>query len=287
VGGQPSNTGALLTDAYMAWDPQGLGRFRVLFGQYKVPYGRQQLNSSANLQFVDRSLVSDEYERGRDIGVAIQGVLWSNKFEYRVGMFNGNGQNRLTNDNDTFQYNARFMWQPNGNQLLIQRPWVSGALYSEGDFESTTVPLYALGLNLEHHDFTRTDNTPADNLKSDVVGVDGIFKFKGFSTSGEYFFRQRTSEAGVEFDSNGGYLQGGMMLNQSRTWEVVLRYGKREVSDIAPNDDITELRTGLNYYYRRHNLKLQTDFGRIGTGLGATDGFRKDWELRSQLTFIF
>ena len=38
------------------------------------------------------------------------------------------------------------MWQPNGNQVLAQRAWVSGALYSESDFESTTVPLYALAV---------------------------------------------------------------------------------------------------------------------------------------------
>ena len=36
------------------------------------------------------------------------------------------------------------MWQPNGNQVLAQRAWVSGALYSEADFESTTVPFYAV-----------------------------------------------------------------------------------------------------------------------------------------------
>ena len=53
-------------------------------------------------------------------------------------MFNGNGLTRSANDNDAFQYNARLMWQPNGNQVLAQRAWVSGALYSEADFESTT-----------------------------------------------------------------------------------------------------------------------------------------------------
>jgi hypothetical protein len=287
VGAQPSNTGALLADAYMAWDPQGMGRFRVVFGQYKVPFGRQQPNSSANLQFVDRSNVSDEYERGRDIGVAIQGVVWSNRLEYRLGMFNGNGQNRLTNDNDRFQYDARLMWQPNGNQVLVQRPWVSGALYSEADFESMAVPLYALGISYERHDFTRTDTTPADNYQSDVVGVDGVYKFKGLSVTGEYFLRERKSEAGVEFGSNGGYIQGGMMLDQFRTWEAVLRYGQREVSDLVPNDDVTEIRGGINYYYRRHSLKFQTDFGDIRTGTGTMPGSRKDRDLRMQLTFIF
>ena len=179
VGAQPANVGAILEDANIAWDPQGMGKFRVVFGQYKVPFGRQQMTSSGNQQFVDRSLVSDEYARGRDIGVSVQGAVWSNKLEYRAGMFNGNGLTRPSNDNAKFQYNARLMWQPNGNQVLAQRAWVSGALYSEADFESTTVPLYAFALNYEHNDFHGT--TTGIDLKSDVVGVDGIFKFKGFS----------------------------------------------------------------------------------------------------------
>jgi hypothetical protein len=286
VGAQPANVGAILEDANIAWDPQGMGKFRIVFGQYKVPFGRQQMTSSGNQQFVDRSLVADEYQRGRDIGVSVQGAVWSNKIEYRVGMFNGNGLTRPSNDNDKFQYNARLMWQPNGNQVLAQRAWVSGALYSEADFESTTVPLYAIGLNLESNNFHRT--TTGDDLKSTAVGIDGLYKFKGFSTTGEYYYRRRTPETAAKFDSNGGYLQAGMMLNQFRTWEAVVRYGQRELSDRIGNDEIKEIRGGINYYYRRHSLKFQMDVGRVETGLGATNSNkRKDNELRLQAQFIF
>lgn len=286
VGAQPANVGAFLEDANIAWDPQGMGKFRIVFGQYKVPFGRQEMTSSGSQQFVDRSLVSNEYARGRDLGVSVQGVVWSNKLEYRVGMFNGNGLTRPTNDNAKFQYNARLMWQPNGNQVLTQRAWVSGALYSEADFESTTVPLYAFGLNYEHNDFHGT--TTGVDLKSDIVGVDGVFKFKGFFATGEYFWRERRPETGSKFNSHGYYMQAGMMLNRRRTWEGALRYGDREVSDIIANTDVTELRGGISYYYRRHSLKFQMDFGRVETGLGATNSNkRKDNELRLQSQFIF
>jgi phosphate-selective porin OprO and OprP len=285
VGAQPANAGAVLEDANIAWDPQGMGKFRVVFGQYKVPFGRQQLTSSGNQQFIDRSLVSDEYERGRDIGVSVQGAIWSNKLEYRAGLFNGNGLNRPTNDNDTFQYNARLMWQPNGSQVLAQRAWVSGALYSEADFESTTVPIYALGLNFESSNFHRT--TTGDDLKATAVGVDGLYKFKGFSTTGEFYYRERRPEILRKFQSNGGYIQAGMMLNQFRTWEAVARFGQRELSDLTDNDEIKEIRAGINYYYRRHSLKFQTDFGRVETGRGTTAGSRKDYELRMQAQFVF
>ena len=285
VGAQPGNVGAILEDANIAWDPQGKGQFRFVFGQYKVPFGRQQMTSSGNQQFVDRALVSDEYERGRDIGLSVQGVVWSNKLEYRAGMFNGNGLTRPSNDNAKFQYNARLMWQPNGNQVLAQRAWISGALYSEVDFESTTVPLYAFAVNYEHNDFHGT--TTGVDLKSDTVGVDGIFKFKGFFATGEYFWRKRRPETGAKFDSDGGYFQAGMMINRRRTWEGAVRYGKRDVNAIISNDDNTELRGGLSYYYRRHTLKLQMDFGRVEVGRVATPGTSKTNELRIQSQFIF
>ena len=280
-----ANVAAALEDATLMWDPTGRGQFRVVGGQFKVPLGRQQLTSSGNQQFVDRSLVSGEFSRGRDTGLAVQGAIWSNKLEYRAGFFNGNGLTRATNDNASFQVNARVMWQPNGNQVLAQRAWVSGPLYSESDFESTTVPLYAIAAFYEHNDFHGT--TTGVDLKSDLYGIDGIFKFKGFSATGEYYWRHRTPETGAEFDSPGGFIQAGMMLNRFRTWEAAVRYGKRDVNDLLPIDDITEIRGAVSYYYRRHTLKFQTDFGQVKTGRGSTTPDRKDFEVRLQAQFIF
>jgi phosphate-selective porin OprO and OprP len=281
----PANPAAALEDANIAWDPQGRGSFRVLFGQFKVPSGRQQMTSSGNQQFVDRSNVSDEFARGRDTGVAVQGVLLNNTLEYRAGMFNGNGLSRTVNDNGTLQYNARLMWQPNGNQALVQRAWVSGAMYSESDFESTDVPLYAIALNFESNDFHRT--TSGNDLKSLVVAVDGIYKFKGLFATGEYDWRQREDESESIFHANGWYVQGGQMLNRARTWEAAARVGQRDVSSLIEDNDVREMRLGLSYYYRRHNLKFQVDAGQLETGNGPGTPLRKDREVRLQSQFIF
>ena len=286
VGAQPANVGAFLEDANIAFDPTGTQKFRVVFGQFKPPFGRQEMTSSGNQQFVDRALGSNEFARGRDTGVAVQGVTPNNKWEYRFGVFNGNGLTRPTNDNASVQVNGRLMWQPNGSQPLAQRAWVSGALYSESDFESTTVPIYALALVYEHNDFHRT--TTGNDLKSDIVGIDGIYKYKGIFATGEYYFRKRTPETGAKFDANGGFVQFGVMLNQFRTWEAAFRYGTRDVNNNLGNDNIDEIRGGISYYYRRHTLKFQTDVGQVSTGLGATAGTkRKDVELRMQAQFIF
>ena len=281
-----SNVGALLEDANIGIDPTGSGKFRVLFGQFKPPFGRQEMTSSGNQSFVDRSIVSNEYARGRDTGVAVQGALRNNTIEYRAGMFNGNGLTRTINDNPSFQVNARLMWQPNGSQALAQRAWVSGALYSESDFESTTVPIYAFAVVYEHNDFHRA--TTGNDLKSEVVGIDGIYKYKGLFATGEYYYRQRTPETGDTFNADGGFVQVGMMLNRYRTWEAAFRFASRDVNNRLGNDDINEIRGGISYYYRRHALKFQADVGQLETGLGATaGGSRKLTELRMQAQFIF
>jgi hypothetical protein len=280
-----ANIGAFLEDATLMWDPAGRGKFRFVAGQFKVPFGRQQMTSSGSQQFVDRAVAHGEIARGRETGLAVQGAVWSNKLEYRAGFFNGNGLTRGTNDNAAFQTNVRLMWQPNGNQVLAQRAWISGALYSESDFESTTVPIYALAFNHEHNDFTGT--TTGIDLKSNVYGIDGIFKFKGFSATGEYYWRRRTPETGQAFDSNAGFIQAGMMLNQFRTWEVAFRYGQRDpLLTSTAVDDQKEIRAGVSYYYRRHSLKFQMDGGRVELGRPNV-GPRKDNDVRLQAQFIF
>jgi hypothetical protein len=77
------------------------------------------------------------------------------------------------------------------------------------------------------------------------------------------------------------------MLNEGRTLEAAFRYAARDVSDAVDRDDVSEVRGGVNYYYRRHALKLQADFGRVETQLGPGGGSRTDNEFRVQTQFVF
>jgi phosphate-selective porin OprO/OprP len=282
-----SNAGALLEDANVNWDvTKGERRFMVKLGQYKVPFGLQELISSTSQQLVDRSQVSNTYARGRDIGLQLWGRLLGDRIEWRAGFFNGNGPTRTTNDNDAFQYNARLMLQPNGAVPLAVGMGNTGPLFSEGDFESTDKPIWAIALNYEKNDFFRT--TDGTDLRDEVLGADALFKFKGFSATGACFWREREPEpepAGprAKFDSNGYYAQAGYLIGPKRQWEVVGRYGSFDPTSFAGGNDQTEVRGGLNYYYVKHALKVQADFGRLKNKLS---GVAND-ELRVQTQFVF
>jgi phosphate-selective porin OprO/OprP len=283
-----SNVGALLEDANINWDlTKGERRFMVKFGQYKVPFGRQQLTSSGSQQFVDRSQVSDTYARGRDTGLQLWGRLLGDKVEWRVGAFNGNGLTRTTNDNDSFQWNARVMIQPNGVAPLGTGLGNSGPLFSESDFESTDRPLWALAANYERNNFHRT--TTGIDLKDQVWEFDGMFKFKGLFLTADVFLREREPEppatggAAVKFDSNGWYLQGGYLIGPRRQWELAARYGTFDPTSLTDGNDMKEWRVGASYYYQRHALKVQADYGQIENKANG----QKNGEFRLQTQFLF
>jgi phosphate-selective porin OprO/OprP len=280
-----SNPGAFLEDAQIGWDVSKQGTFRVMFGQYKVPFGHQELTSSGSQLFVDRAEVSNQYARGRDLGLGVIGVLFNNKLEYRAGLYNGNGLTRSTNDNDQFQYNARVMWQLSGNQNLKQRGWVSGAFYSEGDFESTDKPLIAVAGNFEKNDFHRT--TTGNDLKDTIYGLDGTFKYKGVFATAEYYVRERTPETGSKFNSDGWFGQLAYNFGKQRRWAVAGRYGKFDPSDLVSANDRKEWRVGLSYFYSRHTLKVQADFGQLEDEAANSGRGTKNKEFRLQTQFIF
>jgi phosphate-selective porin OprO/OprP len=281
-----ANVGAILEDASIDIDAtKGANRFRVKFGQFKPAWGRQEMTSSGNQSFVDRAEVSNQYARGRETGLAFWGTTSNNKIEWRAGVSNGNSMTRTTNDNDAFQYNARVMFQPSGRQALLQRAWVSGPFYSEGDFESADFPLFAIAANFEKNDFHRT--TAANDLKDTVYGFDLIYKYRRLFATGEYYIRERTPETGTKFRSDGFFGQATYLMTSRRMWEVGLRYGQFDPTNKAGGNLRKELRGMVSYYYGRHNMKVQADYGGLrdqagNSGRGVTN---KEFRLQSQIIF--
>jgi phosphate-selective porin OprO/OprP len=244
-----ASTTSPLEDFILNWDVSKDKRLQVAIGQFKVPLGRQELTSSSRQQFADRDLLSNEFTRGRDIGVQAWGLLAKGKVEYRAGIFNGNPASRLDNDNSKYQLNARVMFQPFGD-----------VKYSESDFESRTKPLFAIAGQWEHNDLSGATN--ADDLETRILGVDAVFKYRGLFLFAEYFDRHRRAEAGAAFQSNGFHAQAGYFLLRDR-FELAGRWAGYDPSDAIPGNDRTEVGGVANYYFNRHNLKLQGDFRKV------------------------
>jgi phosphate-selective porin OprO/OprP len=267
-----ASTQTPLEDLLLTWDFKGDGRVRITGGQFKVPLGRQEMTSSAYLQFVDRDILSGEFTRGRDVGLMLDGVLAGGKLEYAAGIFNGNPASRLGNDNEAYQYNARVVAMPFGP-----------VGYSESDFESRTAPrrpLLALGLQVERNDLHGAGSRVND-FATTIVGGDVVFKLRGLSAFAEYFGRNRDPETGPSFRSDGWHAQAGYFLLPDRL-EAAVRYAMFDASD-APDDDVKELGGVVSYFVRKHALKFQGDVRRLeNEGRGSTDH-----EIRLQTQVIF
>jgi len=264
-----SSTFSGLEDALLNWDASKKGTFQIRAGQFKVPFGRQEMTSSERQQFADRSILSGEFTLSRDIGVQLWGQVASGKLEYRAGAFNGNGRNHALDDNNKLQYDARLMFQPWGD-----------VKYSEGDFESTNHPLLAIAGGFQSRNQHLTTN--ANDFNDATWSTDAVFKYRGASLYAEHFWRSREPETGASFGSNGWIVQAGAFVKRN-VFELAFRYAAFDPSDRGGSDDQSEIGGAANYYFLKHRFKLQADYRAIKDE--SQDQTQK--ELRAQLQFVF
>jgi phosphate-selective porin len=265
--------------------------FRLRFGQFKAPYGRQQITSSGAQQFVDRAITDGAFNPARESGLALWGTLRGNKLDWRVMISNGNGRSPSANDNDKFLYTARAMWQAIGNTRMNQ--WGSGLLLTEGDLGDSAAaggPLLAIAGQYGNN--SRFNATTSNDLKTSTWGLDYTFKHKGFGSVAEVDWRNSTPETGPEFEHKGFLIQASYAwkapgIAGASFWEVAGRYAWIDPSDLVGNNNQTEVGVAFSYYYNKHNLKLQADWRQVSDDAANAGRGTDNQEVRVQAQFIF
>jgi phosphate-selective porin OprO and OprP len=265
-----------LEDVAVNYDfTKGKKLFMFKAGQYKVPFGRQELTSSGSQEFVDRSIVSNRFARGRDIGVQLWGNPLANKIDWRVGIFNGNGRTTSRNDNDKYQLNARLTFQPFGD-----------VKYSETDFESTDRPLFAISGQYENNErpTAAAGTAPAFITEKEIVGADVVFKYKGLFLYGEWFDASNERSAGLSaFDDDGLVAQAGYLFNKKA--EVAFRWAQIDPNADRDNDEQEERGAVFGYYFNKHAHKIQADYRQLETKTSTGDVTNDEFRLQYQLIF--
>lgn len=297
-----------MEDANIDWDISKKKVFRVRFGQFKAPYGRQQLTSSGAQQFVDRADTDARYNPGRETGIALWGTLGGNKLDWRAMVSNGNSRSQDQNDNNKYLFTSRVMWQAIGKTRMNQ--WGSGSLLTEGDLGDSAAnngPLLAIAGNYLQNDrrFSTVVIPPATippvAFDDQGWGGDYVFKYKGFASVGQYDYRNTKpytgALAGKEFKDRGYLFQASYAFKApgvvpgAAFWELAFRYAVIDPTNkpaaTAPNNDRKEVGGALNYYANKHNLKVQADYRQIkdeaaNSGKGAT---AKEFRLQTQFIF--
>src|SRR5256886_11473007 len=100
------------TDIFVNWHQ--FAEANIKAGQWKAPFGLEQLTPDPTLIIIERSLPTGAITPERQVGVQVWGKPFTNIWPaqkdlltYYAGIFNGNGRNVTVNDNNNFMYVGR------------------------------------------------------------------------------------------------------------------------------------------------------------------------------------
>ena len=112
---------------------------KLSVGQFKIPFGLENLTSSTNLDTINRSLVTeslvpgrDTGNQGRDLGVQYSNIVQfdedgAKSIEYYLGVFNGSGIN-VGDDSTRKDPAARIVWKPGTHGLALGASYFIGSV---------------------------------------------------------------------------------------------------------------------------------------------------------------
>ena len=278
-----------LRDAYI--DLAYYERAKPRFGQFKVPFNREELTSDSAIQFVDRSIVNDEFTLERDIGAMLHGGLFDDILEYGVGIFNGTGRNVDKNEDSDLLYAARVTIMPFGRYLYSQ-------MYSENPEK----PLLALGAAVAFipgFNPVTEGSSNRENLADAVLEInpdvtdadvfqftaDFAFKYLGFTAEAEYNLRHISPDIGDDTTGHGLRVQAGYFIIP---WNLLLafRYGIVD-PDAERKDDIRqEFTPAMGFYFFEQRIRITADYSLL-LERNQNGGDFKDHRFRLQTAVYF
>ncbi|WP_317897433.1 porin [Aurantibacillus circumpalustris] len=282
----------IILDAVIKWE--FAKHTQLWVGQTKLPSNRERVISSQKLQFVDRSLLNNEFNLDRDIGMHLRhktkfGESFTTKEIICVTL--GEGRNVTSHNDDGFCYTGRFEILPFGE-------FAGGGDYVGSDLEREQKPKLAIGATYDYNDNAKRSRgqlgsfIKVDSLVRDIQSIhtDFMFKFKGFSVMGEYakrFVAERLDPSayyiGTAYNIQAGYLFKNNVELAGRFTE--LRPDKWNVSkgELIRGDKTTQFTLGLSKYFVKHNLKIQTDI----SSTSMDRNLNKDLMYRCQIELQF
>lgn len=286
---------SILLDWYMQFGQLRDANLRV--GQYKVPFNRQRVISSGDLQLVDRSIVNGNLNVDRDLGFDLRSkdLFGLDMLKYYAGVYAGEGRNTHANSDTGLMYLGRVEFLPLGTDFKD---------YKEADLERLQTPKVSIGVGAGYIDRAKKNQgirgkTPADGGTADVTmfNADVMFKYKGFSLFSEYIMHSIERDFGDEVDDNGDAIeeaprnadgimvQAGYVLPRTDL-ELAARWGR-----VEPTDDDSgmasqgELGGGVSYYFAHHALKLQGDYFRLTEDAGNGESVNHEFRVQLQAAF--
>jgi phosphate-selective porin OprO/OprP len=258
------------TDIWVNWHQFPAAQIKV--GQYKAPFGLEQLTPSTALFTIERTLPTGAITPQRQIGVQLWGKPFANVWPeqkdlltYYAGIFNGNGRNITVNDNNNFMFVGRLELQPFKGKIFAQPSFIKlgGDVLNSRDEQGVNIS--QTGNLLVNDDGSLSPFVLSSGDERTAWSVDAWLELGPFDLIGEYLQEhvQGRTVNGVppafsNFMTDGFYVTGGYFLLPKKLQAVVqwqyLNPGQKG------NDGLYSILAGLNYYIRGDNLKLMVNY---------------------------
>jgi phosphate-selective porin OprO and OprP len=258
------------TDIFVNWHQFPEAQIKV--GQWKAPFGLEQLTPDQYLIIIERSLPTGAITPERQIGVQVWGKPFTNVWPdekdlltYYAGIFNGNGRNTTTNDNNNFMYVGRLELLPFKGKLFGQDSSLKlgGDVLNSRDDKGTNIS-QTLNL-LVNADGSLSPFVLPGAAERTAWSVDAWFNLGPFDLIGEYleeYVKGRTvngvAPGFADFTTNGYYVQGSYFLIPKKL-QAAVRWEDLNPGQMG-SDGIHSITGGLNYYIHGDDIKLMVNY---------------------------
>jgi phosphate-selective porin OprO and OprP len=258
------------TDIFVNWHQFPEAQIKV--GQWKAPYGLEQLTPDYTLLLIERSLPTGAITPDRQVGAQIWGKPFTNIWPeqkdlltYYAGIFNGNGRNVSVNDNNNFMWVGRLELMPFKGKIFGQDSSLklgADALNSRDD-KGTNIS-QTLNLLVNSDGSLSPFILPGADERT-AWGVDAALKLGPFDLIGEYleeYVNGRTvngvAPKFADFTTTGFYVTGAYYLIPKKL-QAVVRWEQLNPGQKG-NDGIHSITGGLNYYIHGDDIKLMANY---------------------------
>lgn len=226
------------TDVNVLWKAHP--SFNVTFGQFKTPFGYEQIQSDTKIPTIERALASDSLTLGRQAGAMVAGIIGDKKFTYATSITNGLSANNSGNDNEQFAFTGRLA--------------------------ATVVDIAPARLSLGLNGFTTRD-TGTFTGRREGAGVDAQLVLGRVEINAEYLSARFDRDTGADYRADGWSVSSVWTVVPNR-WQVFARYETYDPSSIARADSTDMTTLGFNYLIKGDDLKLSVNY-LIGEPPGA------------------
>jgi len=303
-----SSTGRRKTaykDNYLQY--KGVKNIQINIGNAGFPYSREFLTSAERQQFVERTVTGNRSYGVpyRNLGVHVLGQCADTRISYGLSVASAT----LHQDTTKILFDS-----PLDRVDPYQSGWIAGGrvdyhpygklAFSQGDFDGktkATVGVAAYTWNNNGHTlYTNPGGISTSTTKNDVdqiraIELSGAVRYRGLSADAEYnkidadaVDRNFTGTGSGNLYKNGhaalhSYMAKGGYMAIANKLELVAGYQGLEADTYKKA--WTTAFVGANWFFNKHDLKLQTTFARSKDVKGAP-GKDQD-ELFAQLQAVF